>query len=164
MRLAAEISRDYQDREPTLLGVLKGSVIFLADLARALTIPARVAFVEFNSYQGTQRTEAFNTPTHHLPEVAGQDLILVEDIIDTGRTAASLTELLEKHHPNSIKLCALLQKPARRETTIIPDYVGFTIPDVFVVGYGLDLDQKYRNLPDIHILNSRDNTCPEISP
>jgi hypoxanthine phosphoribosyltransferase len=151
--LAAQISRDYRGRDLLVVGILKGAFIFMADLIRALDMPCRVDFVRLASYgdgcvsSGEVRlTKDIETP------VEGRDLLIVEDILDTGLTLSRLTGILGKRSPASLKACVFLDKPERRVVPFRADYVGFTIPDGFVVGYGLDLDEKYRYLPDVCVL------------
>jgi hypoxanthine phosphoribosyltransferase len=151
-RLAALIRSDYGNWCPFLLGVLKGSFVFLADLVREVDIPLTVDFIRARSYDGTTSTGAVVGSS--LPEegLSGRHVLLVEDIVDTGITASYLIHQLEAYGPASLKLCALLDKPSARVVPVRIDYLGFTVPDGFVVGYGLDLDQQYRYLPDVYIL------------
>ena len=152
-RLAKEISRDYQDRCPLLVGVLKGSFVFMADLIRALEVPVEIDFVALSSYgSGTETTGRIKQVKRLSQPIKGKDVLVVEDIVDTGLTVRFFMDLLLKKKPSSLKLCALFDKPSRRVTACDIDYVGFTIPDKFVVGYGLDCDQKYRHLPDLCVL------------
>ena len=151
--LAGEISRDYAGRDVLIVGVLKGAFIFMADLIRRLSIPCSVDFIGLASYHdgsfssGNVRiTKDLETP------IPGRDVLIVEDIVDTGITLSLLLELLRKRGPASLGVCALLDKEARRRVPFSADYVGFTIPDRFVVGYGLDYNEKYRFLPDICLL------------
>ena len=151
-RLAREIDRDFQGRRPLLVAVLKGSFVFAADLVRELEGPVSIDFVRASSYRGTKSSGGVALSLDGV-EVLGRDVLVLEDIVDTGITALRLMETLGKAGPASLKLCALLDKPSRRLVRIAPDYVGFTIPDHFVVGYGLDLDQEWRQLPDIYRLD-----------
>jgi hypoxanthine phosphoribosyltransferase len=151
--LGAAITRDYEGRSVVLVSILKGSFIFAADLARAIALPVRIEFLGVRSYgQGTtssgvvQITQDLNNP------IEGEDVLLVEDIVDTGLTIAHLLDLLRTRLPRSLKVCALLHKPARLCTPVPIEYLGFTIEDHFVVGYGLDRAEAYRNLPYIGIL------------
>lgn len=153
--LAAQIERDHPDGALVLLGVLKGSFIFLADLARAITRPVRIEFLGVHSYGvGTkssgvvQITQDLTTPVHDC------HVVIVEDIVDTGLTAHFLITQLEARQARSVRLCSLLHKPARCQREVPIDYLGFTIDDVFVVGYGLDWAQNYRNLPDICVIDT----------
>ncbi|MDD5703286.1 MAG: hypoxanthine phosphoribosyltransferase [Dehalococcoidales bacterium] len=154
-RLAGEIAVDYRDKFPLLVGILKGSFIFMSDLVRCLDIPLEVEFVRLTSYSGTQSTGK-TTLVHELPcLIQGRHVLIVEDIIDTGLTACFLSDYLRKQSPASIKLCALIDKPCRRRSPIRIDYSGFTVPDEFIVGYGLDYNEKYRNLSDICIIKGK---------
>ena len=151
--LAAEIRRDYGDKTVTMVGALKGSVIFLADLARKIDGPVEFDFIKASSY-GNSCISSGKVLLEMPPSLdwAEKHILLVEDIIDTGRTLVFLREFIENQNPASVKICALLDKPDRREVVVDYDYIGFTIPDDFVVGYGLDYAQRYRNLPFIGIL------------
>lgn len=152
-RLAEEISRDYQGKIPVLVGVLKGVFIFMADLVRRLDLPLEIEFVRLSSYGGGRQTSGKVKIVQDLTcPIKGRDVLVVEDIIDSGLTLAFLLEYLNKKDPESLKLCAFLDKPSRRETQVKIDYLGLTVPDGFLVGYGLDCDQQYRNLPDIWVL------------
>jgi len=152
-RLAAEITRDYLDKNPLLLGILKGSFVFLADLVRQLDFPLEVEFIRLSSYGRGQQTSGRVKVVQGLRSpVRGRHVLLVEDIIDTGLTVAFLLEYLQRKKPASLRLCALTDKPSRRRAPLTIDYLGFTVPDKFVVGYGIDYDEKYRNLPDISYL------------
>ncbi len=151
--LAAEISRDYRDKPLLIVGVLKGSFIFLADLVRAMTIPVRLDFLGVASYGDGMISSGEVKVFKDLNEpVAGQDLLLVEDIVDSGRTTEVLLQLLQVRKPASIRLCTLLDKPARRVHDVTVDYRGFQIEDFFVVGYGMDVEESFRNLPAIYRL------------
>lgn len=148
--LAEAVSRDYGGKNPLLLCVLKGAVFFLADLIRELRISVRVDFISASSYQKDRSKGAVEISPLFTSDIRGKDVLVVEDIIDTGLTCAALIDYLAVHKPASLKVCALLDKPSRRRAkSVRPDYVGFTIPDRFVVGYGLDYEGKYRELPDI---------------
>ena len=152
--LGAAISRDYAGRDLLLVSILKGAVVFMADLMRAVTIPCSIDFMVVSSYGGT------NTTTTGLVKIikdldqdlTGKDVLIVEDILDTGVTLSHLVPMLQMRNPNSVKICAILSKPSRRQADIEPDYKGFDVPDEFVVGYGLDYDEKYRNLPYVGVL------------
>jgi hypoxanthine phosphoribosyltransferase len=154
--LGAQITRDYSGKRLLVVGVLKGSVIFLADLLRALgpEVDVETDFVAVSSYAGTTSTGAIRTllDLRHSPE--GKDLLLVEDIVDTGLTLTALTETLRAHRPKSLEVCTLLDKPECRKTPFQPKYVGFKIPNEFVVGFGLDYDERYRQLPCVGILRT----------
>lgn len=152
-RLAQEISIDYHGKNPLLLGVLKGSFVFMADLVRLLEFPVEIEFVSLSSYGSAKVSSGKIKVVKGLRSpLEGRDVLVVEDIVDTGLSTSHLLGYLHKRKPASVKLCALLDKPARRKTTVHIDYLGITIPDRFVVGYGLDFDEKFRNLPDICIV------------
>jgi hypoxanthine phosphoribosyltransferase len=152
-KLALEVNRDYQGRQPLLISVLKGSFLFTADLIRQLDLPLELDFVRLSSYGAARESsgkvriiQAVRTP------VKGRDVLVVEDIVDTGITISFLLEYLKKKQPASLKLCALTDKPSRRKVPVPIDYLGFTVPNEFIVGYGLDCDEKFRNLPDIYVI------------
>lgn len=150
--LGRKISEDYKDKNLLMVSVLKGSVVFMADLMRAITIPARIDFMVASSYgSGTVHTSLKIIKDLDIP-LEGYDLLLVEDILDSGKTLYALRDMLNMRHPKSIRIATLLDKPERREKDIQPDYYCFHIPDKFVVGYGLDYDELYRNLPYIGVL------------
>jgi len=135
--------------------VLKGSFVFMADLARAIDLPLRVEFLGVRSYgEGTTSSGVVQITQDLSRPIEGEDILLVEDIVDTGLTIAHLLDLFRTRHPSSIKVCALLHKPARTRIQVPVDYLGFTIEDKFVVGYGLDWAEKYRNLPSISVVES----------
>ncbi len=151
--LGKQIGADHPEGSLVLLGVLKGSFIFMADLARAIERPLRVEFLGVQSYgQGTKSSGAVQITQDLTAPVDGSDVIIVEDIVDTGLTAHFLMTQLAARQARSVRLCSLLHKPARAERDVNIDYLGFTIEDVFVVGYGLDWAQMYRNLPDICVI------------
>jgi hypoxanthine phosphoribosyltransferase len=151
--LAKEISRDYCDRTPHLVGVLKGAWIFMADLVRCLSIEVTVDFLGIQSYGAGTASSGEVKITKDLDEsIAGRDVLVVEDILDTGRTFQYLYGVLSAHQPQTLKLLTLLDKTSRRAVPVKADYVGFHIPDVFVVGYGLDYNQQFRRLPEVRIL------------
>ncbi len=155
--LGAEISSDYHGRTPHLVGVLKGAWIFMADLVRNLSIEATVDFLEIQSYvAGTTSSGELKITKDLDLSIAGRDVLVVEDILDTGRTYHYLQGVLSAHKPKSLKLVTLLDKTARRCVPVKADYVGFQIPDVFVVGYGLDYNQQFRRLPDVRCLSHVD--------
>ena len=153
-RLGKEISNDYQGKKLVLVSVLKGSVMFMADLMRAITIPCVIDFMSVSSYgAGTQTSGVVKIIKDLDAEVVnGADLLIVEDILDSGVTLEYLMKILSVRNPNSIKICTLLDKPERRKANVFADYAGAQIPDAFVVGYGLDYDEKYRNLPFVGAL------------
>ncbi len=149
-RLASEITRDYHDKNPLLIGILKGSFMFLADLVRLLDFPLELEFVRLSSYGSGRQTSGKVKVVQGLRSVVrGRHVLVVEDIVDTGITVAFLLDYLKKKKTASQRLCALTDKPSRRRVPADIDYLGFTVPDKFLVGYGLDCDEKYRNLPDI---------------
>lgn len=151
--MAQEITRDYAGKAPLVVGILRGSFIFMADLVRQLELPLSLDFMSASSYgAGTVSSGKVNIRLDLQEDIAGRDVLLVEDILDTGNTLSKLVAELQGRGPASLKLCVLLDKPDRRTKPIQADYVGFTIPDAFVVGCGLDYDQRYRNLPYIGIL------------
>lgn len=152
-RIGKEISRDYKDKNLLLISVLKGSVVFMADLMRSIDIPARIDFMAVSSYgSGTKTSGVVKINMDLALPLAGYDIVVVEDILDSGRTLEYLIDLLNGRGPNSIKVCTLFDKPERRQVDIQASYVGSQIPDAFIVGYGLDYDEKYRNLPFVGIL------------
>jgi hypoxanthine phosphoribosyltransferase len=154
-QLGARITEDYRDRPPVLIGVLKGSFVFLADLARAIDLPLTVEFLGVQSYGDATESSGVVRITLDLARpIEGKDVLVVEDIVDTGLTSRYLFEQIEGRGAASVKLCALLHKPARTRVPVQIDYLGFTIPDEFVVGYGLDAAQKYRNLRDLRVLET----------
>jgi len=149
-RLAAEIKRDYQGKQPLIIGVLKGSFVFMADLIRQLDLPVEVDFVKLSSYGTAKETSGKVKVVQGLKTpVKGRDVLVVEDIVDTGVTISFLLGYLRKKKPASLKLCSLTDKPSRHQIPISIDYLGFTVPDKFIVGYGIDWNEKFRYLPDI---------------
>lgn len=151
--IAQQINRDYADKEILLVSVLRGSFIFMADLARKITRPCRIDFMSVSSYgSGTSSSGQVQITKDLSEDISGMHVIVVEDILDSGNTLSYLLRLLEQRHPASIRLCTLLDKPDRRKVQVAVHYSGFTIPDAFVVGYGLDYAERYRNLPYIGIL------------
>lgn len=151
--MGAQLTKDYQGELPMVVGVLRGSFIFMADLVRSIQTPLELDFVAASSYGSwAVSTGKVDMRLDLEKEIAGRHVIVVEDILDTGRTLSKLVEELKKRHPASLKLCVLLDKPDRRVAEIEADYVGFTVPDEFVVGCGLDFNQQYRQLPYIGIL------------
>jgi len=154
--LGAEITRDYQGKDLTLVCVLKGSTPFAMDLARAIDLPLTMEFLGVSSYQGgTETTGEVRITTDVSKPMAGKHLMIIEDIIDTGLTMSFLLENLRARHPASLKVASLLEKPARARAKVQIDYKGFVIDDVFVVGYGLDYAEKYRNLPFIGMMKGK---------
>ena len=151
--LGAQLATDYAGRDPVLVSVLKGSIIFLADLIRSMEMPVSLDLMEVSSYGASTATSGQVRILKDLSKpIEGRDVIVVEDIIDTGLTLNYLLKYLHDRNPASIRICCLLDKPARRLAEIDIDYIGFTIPDRFVIGYGLDYDERYRNLPYIGVL------------
>ena len=151
--IGRQITEDYRGKKLVLASVLRGSYIFMADLTRAIDLPLSVDFMAVSSYgAGTTSSGQVEIKKDLSDSIEGKDLLIVEDILDSGNTLYYLTGILRQRHPASIRLCTLLDKPERRVRDITADYVGFTIPDAFVVGYGLDYDEKYRNLPYVGIL------------
>ena len=151
--LGEQISADYAGKQPVLVSVLRGSYIFMADLTRSIDCFCRVDFMAVSSYgSGTQSSGQVNIVKDLTDSIEGKDIIVIEDILDSGNTLSYLFQLLKARNPASLKLCTLLDKPSRRTKPIQADYVGFTVPDEFVVGYGLDYDELYRNLPYIGVL------------
>lgn len=157
-RLADQLDRDFRHRSPVLVGILKGSFIFLADLVRQIKTPLQgIEFMRLSSYDS-------GTVSSGKPEISlgltleailGRDVVVIEDIVDTGITTLAALGYLQQHQPASMSVCALLDKPSRRRVLVEVEYVGLTVPDQFVVGYGLDYDQKYRQLPAIYVLESQ---------
>ncbi len=152
--LGADIDRDYPSGEPVyLIAVLKGAFIFLADLARAMKTPARIEFIGISSYGKGKTTSGQVQLTKDLDApIEGHDVIIVEDILDTGITLNYLSQLMAQRKPKSLRIVTLLDKPERRQSPVKADYIGFTIPDEFVVGYGLDFAEDYRNLKDVCVM------------
>ncbi|MEA5040228.1 MAG: hypoxanthine phosphoribosyltransferase [Clostridiaceae bacterium] len=152
-RLGAELSRDYAGKTPIMITVLKGAFIFMADLVREVTVPCTMDFMAVSSYGSGTRTSGQVKIIKDLDTtIEGKDVIIVEDILDSGVTLSYLLKLLQARKPASLRLCALFDKPARHKVDVHIDYRGLEVPDEFIVGYGLDYDEKYRNLPDICIL------------
>lgn len=155
VELAARISADYAGRELIVIGVLKGAFIFMADLVRALSIPCRVDFARLASYGADAASAGKVVMTKDIEtSIRGCDILIVEDIVDTGLTLAFLVDWFRERNPASLKVCAFIDKRRRRRVPFEADYVGFTIDDGFVVGYGLDFDEKARFLPDVHVIET----------
>lgn len=151
--IGSTVSRDYAGKELLMIGVLRGAVIFMADLARAIDIPVAIDFMAVSSYGASATTSGVVRILKDLDEnVEGRHILVVEDIIDSGLTLNYLLDIIKSRNPASVKLCTLLNKPGRRKVDVQADYTGFVIPDEFVVGYGLDYAERYRNLPFIGIL------------
>jgi hypoxanthine phosphoribosyltransferase len=152
-RLAKEITRDYRDKNPVILGVLKGSFIFIADLMRKLDFPLQIEWVRCSSYKsGKHSSGTVKLASGLRANIKGRHVLVVEDIVDTGLTLSFMQAYLKNKKPASLKLCTLTDKPSRRVAPLKLDYTGLTVPEKFVVGYGMDLDERYRNLPDIYYL------------
>ena len=152
-QMGAEISRDYAGREPVIVGVLKGCFVFMADLMRCVTVPCSIDFMAVSSYgNSTSTSGAVEINKDLSQDIEGKDVLIVEDILDSGVTLNYLTGYLLNRKPASIAIATLLDKPSRRKADVQARYVGFVVPDAFVVGYGLDYAEKYRNLPYIGIL------------
>ncbi len=152
-KLGEQISRDYQGKNLLMVSVLKGSVVFMSDLMRSITIPALIDFMSVSSYGSGVKTSGVVKIIKDLDQqLEGKDLLIVEDILDSGMTLSYLSQLLRARNPRSIRIATLLDKPERRTADIQADYYGFRVPDAFVVGYGLDYSEKYRNLPYIGVL------------
>ncbi|MFA5628769.1 MAG: hypoxanthine phosphoribosyltransferase [Dehalococcoidales bacterium] len=153
-QLAQVIKQDYEDKNPLFVSVLKGSFIFMADLARQLDFPLEIEFVRLSSYnEDTKSSGKINIVQDISFEVKNRHVLIVEDIVDSGLTVKFLKDMLEEQQAASVRVCALTNKPSRRTCAVDIDYLGFSVPDKFIVGYGLDLNQKFRNLPDICVLD-----------
>jgi hypoxanthine phosphoribosyltransferase len=152
-RLASEIESDYQGKQPLLIGVLKGAFVFMADLIRQLNLPLELEFVRLSSYGAARESSGRVTIVQELKTpIKGRDVLVIEDIVDTGITISFLLAYLSTKKPASLKLCVLTDKPSRRRVPVSIDYLGFTVPDKFVVGYGLDCDERFRHLPEICVI------------
>ena len=152
-QLGAEISRDYVGRQPILVNVLKGAYVFLADLTRCISVHHEVDFMAISSYHGgTESTGVVKIEKDLKSDITGRDVLIVEDIVDTGLTLDHLLAVLQTRNPRSMRVCTLLDKSTRRLKEVPVDYRGFEIPDEFVIGYGLDYDEKYRNMPFIGVM------------
>lgn len=151
-RLSDQLNHDYEGRHLVVVGILTGAFIFTSDLVRRLKMPVTVDFMQVSSYVGEVSSGVLKIKKDLSYDIEGKDVLIVEDIVDTGRTLALLMEQLKKRNPASLKVCTAFDKPARRENSFVPDYNGLTVPDEFIVGYGLDLDGEYRNFDDIRIV------------
>ena len=153
-QLAQQISSEYAGKDPVFVGVLKGVVMFFGDFVKRVTIPCQIDFMWISSYQGTNSTGTMQVKKDVSTDLKGRHVVILEDIFDTGNSLEFTYKHLLSKEPASIKICTLLDKPERRNpaVTVVPDYVGFTIPNAFVVGYGLDFNEYYRNLPYVGIL------------
>lgn len=152
--LGDEITQDYKGKDLLMIGILKGAVIFMSDLAKEIDLPLSMDFMAVSSYGASTHSSGVVRILKDLDEeIEGKDVLIVEDIVDTGLTLHYLCENLLSRRPNSLKICCCFDKPSRRKVPVDIDYIGFEIPDEFVVGYGLDYAQKYRNLPYVSVLN-----------
>lgn len=154
--LGSQISDAYRGRPLTIVGILSGSLLFLADLMRKIDVPHQVGFLQASSYRAGTKSEHLTINRDYFPEIADRDVLLIDDIFDTGRTLETLLQLLKTAGPSSLQSAVLLWKQGTQVVNLTPDYVGFQIPDEFVVGYGLDYRQDYRHLPYIAVLEPRD--------
>ena len=152
-KLGAQISEDYKDRNLLLVSILKGSIVFMSDLMRSISIPCNIDFMAVSSYgSGVKSTGTVRILKDLDRDIRGYDVLIVEDILDSGMTLNYLMDLLYARNPNSIRICTLFDKPERRSVDIYADYKGIEVPDEFIVGYGLDYDEVYRNLPYVGVL------------
>ena len=152
--IASQISKDYDGRELVVIGILRGAFIFMADLVRELNVPCKIDFVRVASYGASFESSGKVVMTKDIEtSIKGRDILIVEDIVDTGLTLQYLVKWLKERSPNSLKICVFLDKRKRRKVTFEADYVGFTIDDGFVVGYGLDFNEQFRFFPDVYIIN-----------
>ncbi len=156
--MGKKLTEDYKDKENvTVIGILKGSCVFMVDLIREIDLPITIDFMSVSSYGSGVKTSGVVKIIKDLDSnIEGKDIIIVEDILDSGKTLSYLVGLLSERNPKSIKIVTLLDKPERREVDIKPDYTCFTVPNAFVIGYGLDYDEKYRNLPYVGILSPKE--------
>ncbi len=156
-QLGEEITRDYAGREPLFLGVLRGAAVFLVDLMRVVELPLEIDFIRTQSYVGTESCGKVEVDLMNVGNIEGKDVVIVEDICDTGRSLVEINKALKAKAPKSLKTVCLLDKPSRRVVDFKPDYVGFSVDDLFVVGSGFDCDGKFRNLPYIGVYSSVNN-------
>lgn len=154
--MAKQIDKDYEGKEIILVGILKGSVVFMVELAKRLKTKVQFEFIEVSSYEGTESTGKIKIKKDLQNDIEGKDVLIVEDIIDTGNTLSYLKEYFQEKNPNSLKIATLLSKPSRRIKELDVEYIGFKIEDKFVIGYGLDYNQNYRNLPYIGYIEDGD--------
>lgn len=155
--LADELRRDYQDKHPLLIGILKGSFVFLSDLIRKLNIPVEIDFIRLSSYGARKETSGRVKQVQGVKtSIRGRHVLVIEDIVDSGRTTRFLLDYLGRRKPASLKLCTMFDKPSRRVVDVPVDYLGFTVPNAFIVGYGLDCDEKFRYLPDLYVLEDQE--------
>jgi hypoxanthine phosphoribosyltransferase len=162
--MGQKINQDYAGREVVIVPVLKGSFVFAADLMRQLEIPCRIDFLGLRSYEGEHSSGVVQITSDLTKPIEGEHVIVVEDIVDTGLTMEYMMENLATRKPASVKLASLLHKPARTKVEVDIDYLGFTIEDVFVIGYGLDFDQRYRNLPYLGVVRTEDDAPDQEAP
>lgn len=151
-RLGKEITEDYKDKNLMIIGVLKGSVVFMADLMRKIELKCKTDFMAISSYGNGTTSGKLRVLKDLQEDIAGYDVLIIEDILDSGKTLAHLTEMLRLREPKSLKICTFFDKPSRRQSDIQADYVGAVIPDKFIVGYGLDFAEEYRNLEYVGVL------------
>jgi hypoxanthine phosphoribosyltransferase len=157
VELAAEIRKDYKEKNPLLIGILKGSFVFMSDLIRAMNIPLEIDFVRLSSYgTGKDSTGKVKLIKDVDTPIKDRHVLIIEDIVDRGLTVRFLLDYVSFRKPASLKLCTLFNKPSRRKVEVTIDYVGFIVPDAFVVGYGLDFDEKFRYLPDLCVLEEQE--------
>ncbi len=150
--LGEQLTADYKDKNPIFVGVLKGVVVFFSDMIRAVPIPCQIDFMAVSSYSGTSSTGVVKMKQDLTADITGRHVVILEDILDSGLTLKHTVEYLKTKNPASVKICTFLDKPEGRKAEIEADYVGFTVPNLFVVGYGLDYNEKFRNLPYVGIL------------
>lgn len=155
-RLGKEITQDYQGKEIVLICVLRGAIVFLADLMREIEVPCEIDFMSVSSYTGTKSSGDVKIVKDLEDSIEGKHVIIVEDIIDSGLTLSHLLRLLRSRNPASLRICTCFDKPSRRKTEVDVDYIGMQIPDEFIIGYGLDFNGQYRNLPEVCILSECD--------
>lgn len=151
-KMGEQISKDYYNKNLLLVSVLKGSIVFMADLMRSITIPCKIDFMAVSSYGAGTTSGSVKIIKDLDIDLDGYDVLIIEDILDSGKTLSYILELLHGRHPKSLKICTLFDKPDRRQVDLKADYKGTEVPDEFIVGYGLDCDEKYRNLPFVAIL------------
>ncbi len=152
-KLASKLTSTYAGKNPLVIGILKGSFIFLADLIRRLNFPLEIDFIRLSSYKDARESPGNVTITNNMTaDVRDRHVLVIEDIVDSGVTIAFLIDYLKTKNPESVRICCLLDKPSRRQVPVKVDYTGLTVPDKFLVGYGLDWDEKFRNLPEIYCL------------
>ena len=152
-RLGEQITKDYEGKDLLIIGILNGAIVFVTDLMRQIDRQINIDFMSVSSYgSGTTSSGNIHVAKDLNSDIAGRNVLIVEDILDTGVTLSKLVPMLKMRNPNSVKICTILDKPSRRKADIQPDYEGYQVPDEFVVGYGLDYDEKYRNLPYVGVL------------